>query len=162
VEVCVLPHVTIEAVILAPLLIVQITLFPFVASMMSSKWADSTWKITLEEAGSQMANTIQQLYLSFNRAEVSAGTMIQASTFPAEISGQAYIATGSLNWSLTQSSGKILVLNLTLQKTGVRATVRTPLGPNVLWDEQSLFDSSSPNASIKVRKFVDGTLLFSF
>ena len=157
-----MPHVAIEAVILAPLLIVQVILFPFVAYMMSSTWADATREITLQEAGSQMANTIQQLYLSFNRAEVSAGTMVQATTFPAEISGQAYIATGSLNQSLAYGSGKILILNLTLQKLGTRATVRTPLGPNVSWDEQSLFDSSSPNASVKVRKFVNGTLLFSF
>jgi len=157
-----LPHVAVEAVILAPLLIVQIILFPFVAYMMSSKWADATREITLEEAGSQMANTIQQLYLSLNRAEVSAGTMVQASTFPTEISGQAYIAKGYLNWSLALGSGKILALNLTLQKLGVRAIVRTPLGPSVLWDEQSLFDSSSPNASIKVQKFANGTLLFSF
>jgi hypothetical protein len=137
-------------------------MFPFVAYIMSSSWADATREITLQEAGSQIANTIQQLYLSFNRAEVSAGKMIQASTFPAEISGQAYTATGSLNWSSALGSGKILTLNLTLQKLGVRAVARTPLGPNVLWDDQSLFDSSSPNASIKVQKFVNGTLLFSF
>ena len=157
-----MPHVAIEAVILAPLLIVQVILFPFLAYTMSSTWADAAREITLEEAGSQMASTIQQLYLSFNRAEVSAGTMVQASTFHSEISGQSYIVKGFLNQSLALGSGKVLALNLTLQKLGVRATVRTPLGPNVLWDEQSLFDSSSPNASIKVQKFVNGTLLFSF
>jgi hypothetical protein len=59
-------------------------------------------------------------------------------------------------------SGKILYLNLTLQKLGNTATAQTPLGPNVLWNEKSLFESASLNAGIKVQKFGNGTLLFSF
>jgi hypothetical protein len=157
-----LPHVAIEAVILAPLLIVQIVLFPFVANAMSSNWANSTRDVTLQETASQMASTIQQLYLTLNRAEVSTGTVTQASTFPPEIFAHAYTATGLLKPSMKLGSGKILYLNLTLQKLGNTATAQTPLGPNVLWNEKSLFESASLNAGIKVQKFGNGTLLFSF
>jgi hypothetical protein len=149
-------------VILAPLLIAQAILFPFVAYTISSNWAAATAELTLEETGSQMANTIQQLYLSLSRAEISPGTMVHNLAFPAEISGRTYSARGSLLWSSAYGSSRILVLNLTLQDLGVRSTARTSLGPNVVWNEQSVFDSSSPNASITVQRFVNGTILFSF
>jgi len=157
-----LTNVAIEVVLLAPLLLIQVAVFPIVANTLSAKWANATRDVTLKETASQMASTIQQLYLSLNRPEVSTGTITQASTFPAEIAECSYHATGSLKASLQPSFGKILFLNLSLQKLGNTVTVQTPLGTNVLWNETSLFDSSSPNASIKVQKFVNGTLLFSF
>ena len=155
-------NVAVEAVILAPLLVVQIILFPFVANTMASNWANATRDVTLKELASQMANTIQQLYLSLNRPEVSAGNITQASTFPKEISGHPYDAIGLLKGSSQLGFGKVFFLNVTLQKLGNTVMVQTPLGPNVLWNEKSFFESSSPNASIRVQKFVNGTLLFSF
>jgi hypothetical protein len=157
-----MPHVAVEAVILAPLLVIQILLFPLVANAISSNWANATRDIMLNETGSQIASTIQQLYLSLNRPEVSTGNITQASTFPIEIDAQAYTVTGLLRNSSSPGSGKILFLNLTLQKLGNKAMVQTPLGPNVLWDEGSLFYSSSSDASIKVQKRADDMLLFSF
>ena len=157
-----MPSVAIEAVILAPLLVVQILLFPFVATTMSSYWENATRDVTLQETASQMGSTIQQLYLSLSRAEVSVGTATQASAFPAEIDGHSYNATGSLRSSLEPNSGKILLLNLMLEDFGNTATTQTSLGSNVSWNENSVYRSSSPNASIKVQKFTNGTLLFSF
>jgi len=157
-----LPHVAIEAVLMTPLLVIQILLFPFVASTMSSYWANATRDITLQETASQIASTIQQLYLSLNRIEVTAGTVTQASTFPTQIAGHSYTARGSLSASLEQGYGKILTINLTLQVLGNSATAKTSLGSNTLWSTQSVFTSSSLTASIKVQKFANGTLLFSF
>lgn len=152
----------IEAVLLAPLLILQVLLFPFVANSMSSYWANATREVTLQETASQMGSTIQQLYISLSRAEVSPGIVTQASTFPSEIGSHNYLATGSLTNSLKPNSSRILHLNLTLDSGGSTVTVQTPLGPNVLWNKDSVFYSSSPSASIKVQKFVNDTLLFSF
>jgi len=129
---------------------------------MWASWANTTRDVTLRETASQMASTIQQLYLSLNRQEISTGIITQASTLPAEIAECSYYATGSLKASLQHGFGKILFLNLTLQELGNTVTVQTPLGTNVLWNDTSVFDSSSPNASIKVQKFTNGTLLFSF
>lgn len=148
--------------ILAPLLIAQAILFPFVAYTISSSWTAATTELMLQETGSQMANTIQQLYLSLSRAEISPGTIVHNLAFPAEISGKTYDARGTLLWSSAYGSSRILVLNLTLQDLDVRSTARTSLGPNVVWNEQSVFDSSSPNASITIRRFENGTLLISF
>jgi hypothetical protein len=149
-------------VLLAPLLLIQVILLPFAASTLSAKWATATQDVTLNETASQMAGTIEQLYLSLNRPEISTGTITQVSTFPAEIAEHSYYVTGQLKSSLQPGFGKILFLNLTLQELGSTVTVQTPLGTNVSWNETSRFDSSSPNASIKVQKFANGTLLFSF
>jgi len=147
---------------MAPLLVVQILLFPFVASAMTSYWDNASRDVALQEAASQMGSTIQQLYLSLNRMEVSAGNITHASTFPTEVASHPYTAAGSLRTSLKSDSSKILFLNLTLQDVGNKATIQVSLGPNVQWNEGSIFYSSSPNASIKVQKRVDGILLFSF
>lgn len=157
-----MPHVAIEAVIMAPLLVAQIILFPLIASTMTSYWANASRQIELQEVASQMGSTIQQLYLSLTRIEVSAGVITQVSTFPTEIASYPYRATGSLRTSLELNSSKILLLKLTLQDVGNTVTAQTPMGHNVLWNEESLFYSSSSNASIKVQKFANGTLLFSF
>lgn len=157
-----MPNVAIEVVLLAPLLLIQILLFPFVANALSANWANATRDVALKETASQMADTIQQLYLSLNRPEISAGITILTPTFPSEISKYPYYVKGLLESTSQPSFGKILVLNLTLQELGNTITVQTPLGSNVSWNAASIFDSSSPSASIKVQKFVNGTLLFSF
>ena len=157
-----MPHVAIEATIMAPLLVAQIIMFPLIASTMTSYWANATREVALQEVASQMGSTIEQLYLSLNRIEVSTGTITQASTFPTEIASHPYTARGSLIASSEPNSGKILLLNVTMQNAGNTVITKTPLGPNVLWNEESVFYSSSPNASIKIQKFANGTLLFSF
>jgi len=131
-----------------------------IGSIMTSYWADASRQIELQEVASQMGSTIQQLYLSLNRMEVLPGTVTQASTFPTEIASYPYIAKGSLRTS--ELNSKIMLINLTLQDVGDTVIVQTSLGPNVLLDEESLFNSVSPSASIKVQKFANGTLLFSF
>jgi hypothetical protein len=158
----IMTNVAIEVVLLTPVLLIQVILLPFAASTLSAKWATATQDVTLNETASQMAGTIEQLYLSLNRPEISTGTITQASTFPAEIADHSYYVTGQLKPSPEPGFGRILFLNLTLQDIGNAVTVQTPLGTNVSWNETSRFDSSSPNASIKVQKFANGTLLFSF
>jgi hypothetical protein len=157
-----LTSVAVEAVIMVPLLVAEILLFPFLASSMSSYWANATRDVALQEAASQMGSTIQQLYLSLNQQEISAGTITQASTFPTLIASHAYTAKGSLKTSLQPGSSKILLLNLTLQGVGNSAAVQVSLGPNVSWNGASVFNSLSSSASIRVQKFANATMLFSF
>lgn len=157
-----MPHVTIEHVILVPLLFIQILVFPLAASMMTSNWANSQRDAALKDAGSHLASTIQQLYLSLNREEILAGNVTQASTVPPTVDSYPYTALGSLSNPLDPNSSKIVNLSLTLEKVGNTATANAVLGSNVLWTEGSIFRSNSPNAFIKVQKFANGTLLFSF
>jgi hypothetical protein len=146
---------------MTPLLVAQLFLFPLVANTMASYWTDASRQIILQEVATQMGSTIQQICISVNRMEVSTGIIIYASTFPKEITSYPYIALGALTSSELNTS-MTLILTLTLLEVGNTATAQASLGPNSLWDEDSIFQSSSEGASIRVQKFDDGTLLFWF
>ena len=152
-------HITIEYVILFPLLFSQILVFPFAASIMASSWAEARREVALQDVASHLASTIQQFYLSVNREEISAGNITHASTLPSTIESYAYTAIGDLSAPL--DSSRVLTLTLGLEGAGDTVTATALLGPNAEWDGGT-FRSSSSDASIKVQKFVNGTLLFSF
>jgi hypothetical protein len=156
-----LGHVAIEVVIMVPLLVAQLFVFPLVAIRMTSNWTDTSREVTLQEAASRMASTIQQLYLSLNRMEISKGNATYILNLPKDIAYHPYTAKGSLRTSL-QPASTILLLNLTLDNTVNMATAQASLGPNAEWDEGSSFHSASPNTIVIVQKNEDGTLLFSF
>ena len=155
-----MPSVTIEYVILIPLLFTQVIVFPFVASTMTSSWQDSQRNIELQDAADHLASTIQQLYLTVNRDEILAGTVTQASTVPVTVGSYPYNATGSLSSPSDPESTKILTVILTLDEGDNTVTAAAVLGPNVQWTESTL-RSNSADAYIKVEK-EDGTLSFSF
>jgi len=96
------------------------------------------------------------------RTRVRVGNLTQitqASTLPQTIQSYPYTATGSLR---TVDSSKVLTLLLELHGTKTTATGTAVLGSNVLWMNESEFQSNSPNASTKVQKFANNTILFSF
>jgi len=156
-----LVSVTIEYVILIPLLFTQMIIFPFVASTMSSSWQNSQRDIELQDAANHLASTIQQLYLTVNRDEILEGTITQASTVPVTVGSYPYNATGSLSSISEPDSTRILTVTLTLDEVYNTVTASAVLGPNVQWTESTL-RSNSVDASINVQKFSNGTLVFSF
>jgi len=152
------PHITIEYTMLIPVLFIQILVFPFAANMMATTWTNNQREAELQNAADHLASTIQQLYLSVNRKEISAGNITQASTLPPTIQSYPYKATGSLR---TADSSRVLTLLLELEGTKTTTVATAVLGSNVEWVE-SVFQSNSLNASIKVQKSADGELRFSF
>jgi len=155
-----LPSVTIEYVILIPLLFTQVIVFPFVASTITSNWQNSQRDVELQDTANHLASTIQQLYLTINRDEVLECTVTQSSPVPITVGSYPYNATGSLS-SLSANSTRILSVTLTLDEVGNTATAAAVLGPNVSWTDSTL-RSTSTDAYIKVQKFSNGTLAFSF
>ena len=156
-----MPNVTVEYVILIPLLFTQVIVFPLVASTMTSNWQNSQRGIELQDAADHLASTIQQFYLTVNRDEILASTITQASPVPTTVSSYRYTATGSLSSPSDPNSTRILMVTLTLEEVGNTVTAEAVLGPNVKWTESTLH-SSSANASIIVQKFSNNTLVFSF
>jgi len=157
-------NVTIEYVILIPLLFTQIIVFPFVASTITSSWQDSHRDVALEEVAGHLTTTIQQLYLTVNWDDILAGTVTHAPTIPPTIDSHPYTVTGSLNTPSDPDATRILTLTLTLEKFKNTVTAVAVLGPNVQWTESTL-RSNSANASINVNKFSNSThtiLTFSF
>lgn len=153
--------VTIEYLILVPLLFTQVIVFPLVASTMTSNWQDSQRDTELQDAAGHLASTIQQLYLTVERDEILAGTVTQSSPVPVSIGPYRYTATGSLSTPADPNASRILTLTLTLEEVGNTVTAKAVLGPNVEWITSTL-QSSSLTASIIVQKFSNGTLAFSF
>ncbi len=159
-----MPNVTIEYVILIPLLFTQVILFPFVASMITSNWQESQRNAALQEAADHLASTVQQLYLMINREEILAGNIINITyvlRIPETIDSYPYTATGSLNSPTDPNSTKIFTLTLTMED-GTTVTSTAVVGPNVLWTEGSVLHSNSVNVSLKIQKFYDNSIVFSF
>ena len=152
--------VTIEYVILIPLLFSQMIVFPFVASTMASSWQDSQRDVALQEVANHLASTVQQLYLTINRDEILGGNITQFSTLPVAVDSYHYTATASLS-NASDGSATILTVTLTLDELGNTATAVAVLGTNVNWID-STFRSNSADASINVQKFSNSTLSFSF
>jgi hypothetical protein len=154
------PSVTIEYVILIPLLFSQVIVFPFVASTMTSSWQNSQRNIELQDAAGHLASTIQQLYLTINSEDILEGTVTYVSSLPITVGSYPYDVTGSLS-DPPGDSAKVLTVTLTLDELGNTATASAVLGDNVEWTDSTL-RSNSADASINVVKDVDGTLTFSF
>jgi hypothetical protein len=156
------PSVTIEYVILIPLLFTQVIVFPLVASTMTASWQNSQRDIELQDAADHLASTIQQLYLTLNRDEVLECTVTQASPVPVTVASYPYNATCSLS-NPPDGSAEVLTVTLTLDEVDNTANASAVLGTNVEW-EPSILRSTSAEASITVEKLDDEnkTIVFSF
>jgi hypothetical protein len=156
------PSVTIEYVILIPLLFSQVIVFPLVASTMSNSWQNSQRDVELQDVADHLASTIQQLYLTVNRDEILAGEITQASPLPVTVASYPYSATCSLTDPL-DGSAKVLIVTLTLDGVGNTASASAVLGTNVNdWTDSTPLMSNSADACINVQKFSNDTITFSF
>lgn len=158
-----MPHVTIEYVIMVPVLILQIFLFPFSANWLMNIWVDSRRTLALEEAGSHLGSTIQQIYFALNHKTISAGIVRQRADVPPLIENYPYTGTATLKTVLDPAlnSSKVLTVTLRLRSTSTIATTSVILGQNVQWQE-STFNSNSTNTCINADKLANGTIRLSF
>jgi hypothetical protein len=154
-----MPHVTIEYIIMVPILLMQVLLVPMATGWMMDSWVDRRMETALQDVASHLGSTIQQLYSSLNREEIGAGTVTQASNVPAFIESIPYVVN-AYEWKVENST--VICLHLALRETSITATTQVTLGANVLLGAERTFVSNSTNARIEVEKFSNGTLSFSF
>jgi len=144
-------HVTIEYVILVPLLISQIFLLPWAASVIMDGWVDSRRTLALQETASHLGSSIQQTYLSLNYTTIPAANVTNKLDVPPFIEGYAYTATATLD---SASGVKILDLTLTFKGVEISGTASVTLGENVGWREgYSTFMSNSTSACLRAEKY---------
>jgi len=148
-----------EYVIMVPVLLMQIILVPMATVWMIDVWVDQRKETALQDVASHLGSTIQQLYLSLNREEAGTGTVTQISNVPPFIESIPYVVDAS---DRRVENGTIIDLHLALMETSITATTYVTLGSNALLGEQRTFISNSPSACIKVEKFSNRTLSFSF
>jgi hypothetical protein len=156
-------HITIEYVIMVPLLLLQIFLFPLTASWLMNIWVDSRRTLALQEAAGHLGSTIQQIYLILNHTTISAGTVTQKSNVPPFIENYPYTGNAVLRTVLDPAlnSSKILKITLKLGTIGTTVDTSVILGQMVQWRE-STFVSNSTNACVRAQKFANGTISLSF
>jgi len=146
--------------IMLPVLILQIFLFPFAANLLMNVWVDSRRSIALQDAASHLGSAMQQLYFSLNHQTISTGKVTYSPGLPPFIESNYYTGTATLRTVLgpTLNSSKILELTVTLANTGATAHASVILGPNVQWQASS-FVSNSTSACVSAEKssFPNGT-----
>jgi hypothetical protein len=158
-----LTQITIEYMIMIPLLILQIFLFPYATSLIMNNWTDSRRTLELQETASNLGSSIQQLYSSLNHTTIKAGTVTHTLDLPPFIENYAYTGKGVLR-AVSDSgynSSKILEITLTLNNTQVMSTTTVSLGEGVSW-VNSTFVSNSANSGISAHKFANDTVQLSF
>jgi len=159
-----LTNVTIEYVIMIPILILQVILFPIAAGLLMNVWVGSRRTIALQEAASNLGSTMQQIYSELNQAAIPVGTSImQGSSAPAFIEGYSYTGTAKLQAASGSAlnSSKVLKITLSLETAGISVSTLVIVGKNVQWS-QSTFESNSTNAGILAQKFANATICLSF
>jgi hypothetical protein len=144
-------HVTIEYVILIPVLIVQIFFFPYVASMITDSWADSRRTLELQEVAGYLGSSIQQLYYTINHASLPNGTMEINLDLPQLIEDYPYNATMR---HVPNPDNAYQIMNITLQLDKTKSSTSTivTLGNNVDWTENLSFNSTQRELSLIANK----------
>jgi len=135
-----LAHVSIEYMIMVPVLILQIFLFPYVANVIMSVWENDRLDLQLEDIAANLGSSVQQLYYTMNREMISSGSLtIQLYTPPR-------IVCSSGNYSYTidirnasAHSGYAQIMNITVSLFEGERTAFTlvTLGENADWDDAS-------------------------
>jgi len=157
-----MPHITIEYVIMLPLLIMQIILFPMAAGWLMNIWVTSRETLALQDATSQIASAMEQLYFSINHPSISTGEATYSLGLSPSIENSIYTGYGSLQKVNQQvNSTRILTLTFSLSKTTITAKSSAVLGPNASW-QSSTFMSNSTHACVSANKLLNGTVVLWF
>jgi len=149
--------------IMIPILILQIFLFPFTAGLIMNGWADSRRTLALHEVGSHIGSSIQQLFNSLNHETITAGAVTNKLDTPPFIESYPYEGTAKLRTTLDPAlnSSRVLDISLRLVGANIGATASVTLGLNVQWLNSTL-QSNSTTAGITAQKLSNGTIQFSF
>jgi hypothetical protein len=154
-------HITIEYVILIPILILQIFLLPYFASAFMNYWSTSSQTLALQDANNHIRSSIQQLYFFLNNPSVSTGTVTNNIGTAHYIGNHAYVGNATLISVSGSGSGKVLELTLKLNGTAISTTSPIILGQNVQWSS-STFSSNSNSAYINAYKDSNNVIWLSF
>jgi hypothetical protein len=159
-----LPQITIEYMIMIPILILQIFLFPLTAGWIMNTWVESRQTLALQEAASHLGSSVHQVYSALNHESISAGTVTNRLEVPPFIEGYAYTGNATLRAldPAAANSSQVLDIMLRFRGSNIEASTSVTLGWNVAWDQDSTFMSNSTYASLIAEKMSNGTILLSF
>jgi|WetSurMetagenome_2_1015567.scaffolds.fasta_scaffold71827_1 hypothetical protein len=132
-------QVTLEYMIMVPVLIMQIFIFPFAANMIMNTWVDTRRELSLQETAGHLGSSIQQLYYTINRATVSSGSLTLKLDTPPTIEGYGYTITFG---NASGSDTKILRIIMHLNESNVQVSTLVTLGQNAVWQNNANYSST--------------------
>jgi hypothetical protein len=153
-------EVTVEYMILIPVLILQIFLFPMFVNVVTNHWVDDQRSLGLQEAASYLSSSIQQIYLSLNHTSILSCTLKSGLGSQTLIDGYIYTGNATLQ-PAGSSSTRILDVTISLVGADLSTTNSVTLGQNVEW-VNSTFISDSTTACIIAQKLPNQTIKLSF
>jgi hypothetical protein len=153
-----MPSITLEYMIMIPVLIAQIFIFPFTASVIMNTWTDSRMTIELQEIAGHVGSSIQQLYYTINHESTSSGSMSITLDMPALIEGHSYTTTLTHVTQL-DTSYKIMNVTLKLQSTKDQTSTLVTLGQNVDWQDNLSFRSGAQPIIVVAEKASNSIVL---
>ncbi|MGA3112225.1 MAG: hypothetical protein ABSE15_09380 [Candidatus Bathyarchaeia archaeon] len=156
-------HPTIEYMILIPVLILQIFLFPMFVSAAMGQWAGDRQTLELQQTASNLGSVIEQTYLSLNHTSIMSCKFSSTLQFPPTIEGYNFTATASLHAISDVDYGSSKMLNVTISLVGKNLSTSTlvTLGENAKWVD-SVLVGNPPSACLVAQKFVNQTIQLSF
>jgi VCBS repeat-containing protein len=146
-----LAHVTIGYMIMIPVLIMQIFLFPYTAAVIMDTYEDSLVSMELQSTVGHISSSIQQLYYTINHGSFSYGSMQINLDVPQLIQGRSYTTTLS---HVTSTDTSSQLMNVTLKIVGgtEMASSLVTLGTDADWQENLAFNSAAPSLSLVANK----------
>ncbi|HSV49601.1 MAG TPA: hypothetical protein VLH35_04730 [Candidatus Acidoferrales bacterium] len=153
-------QITVEYMIMIPVMILQIFLFPFVATLIMDNWNDSRQTLELHETAGHLSSTIQQMYYTINRASVSSGSASMKINIdiPRTIENHAYTVTLQ---NVTGLDSAYRVMNITLRFISFDGSTSTlvTLGDNINWADNLAFNSVNTGLCLTATKTADTIIL---
>ena len=150
-------QITIEYMILMPVLVIQIFIFPYTATVIMDAWADSRRTIELQEVTGHLGSSIQQLYYTINHASIVNGTMKLTLDLPLFIENHAY--TVNLGHITSDDPYELMNVTLSLIGTTSRASTVVTLGDNVDWAGNLSFNSTTTPSILTATKTLNEVIL---
>ena len=153
-------QITIEYMIMIPLMIMQIFLFPLTASWIMNTWVDSRQTLALKEIASHVSSSLQQIYSALTHSSMASSTVTIESEVPEFIEGHPYFGNATFYSGLDSNSSSSLEIRFMIIDTQIESRTRFPVGDDFSWQD-STFTSNSNNAII-AHKQTNGTITLSF
>jgi hypothetical protein len=142
-----MPQVAIEYMILIPVLILQIFIFPFAATVIMNTWVDQRRTLALEGIAGHLGSSLQQLYFTMNRAPIPNGCLTSNLDTPPTVDNYYYNITLRDN-TVPGSSAKIMKITLDLIGANGEASSFVTFGENAAWQNGVTFRSNVTNISV--------------
>ncbi|MGA2681006.1 MAG: hypothetical protein ABSF44_04310 [Candidatus Bathyarchaeia archaeon] len=154
---------TVEYMILIPVLILQIFLFPMIVSAVMGQWVGDRQTLELQQTASSLGSVIEQTYLSLNHTSILSCKFNSTLPFAPTIEGYNFTATATLHAVSNTDYGACKVLDVTLSLVGKQLSTSTEvtLGQNVQWINSELV-GNPPTACLLAQKLANQTIQLEF